>query len=216
MRPDDRSFAGLRTARRVSASHESGAPRPSSGEPAGRAVARPGGLARRIAAMLAQAGASAALIAAYGAPYALRARTLRRRGRPVPTWRLACFAAGLVLLAAAVSPPVGDAADRRLAAHMAEHLALGDLAPLLVVLGLTGPLLAPALRLPGVRRLQVLAHPVAAVALWGGNLYLWHLRFAYEAAIDHDLVHVVEHACFFSCGVILWLALLGPLPKPAW
>src|SRR3954470_8338515 len=93
------------------------------------------------------------LLAAYAVPYGMRARTLRRRGRPVPAWRLACFTAGLVVLAGSVSPPVGEAADSRLAAHMAEHLALGDLAPLLLVLGLTGPLLAPALRLPAVRHL---------------------------------------------------------------
>jgi putative membrane protein len=163
-----------------------------------------------------QACVSVVLIGAYAVAYALRARTLRRRGRRVPVWRLTCFAAGLALLAVAVSPPVDRAADSRLAAHMAEHLAIGDVAPLLVVLGLTGPLLAPVLRLRGVRALQVLAYPVVAVALWAGNLYLWHVRFLYEAAVDHDLIHVAEHACFFAGGTILWLALLGPLPKPAW
>src|SRR3954469_25707282 len=176
-------------------------------------VARPDDLARRIAAMLAQAGVSAALLAAYGAPYALRARTLRRRGRPVPAWRLAAFATALVALAVAVSPPVDAAADRRLSAHMAEHLVIGDLAPLLVVLGLTGPLLAPVLR---VVRIRWLSHPVVAFSLWAADLYLWHLRPAYESALRHDLVHVLEHACFFLAGANLWFALLGPLPKPAW
>src|SRR3954469_6953126 len=142
-------------------------------------VARPDDLARRIAAMLAQAGVSAALLAAYGAPYALRARTLRRRGRPVPAWRLAAFATALVALAVAVSPPVDAAADRRLSAHMAEHLVIGDLAPLLLVLGLTGPLLAPLLPPRGVWRLGGLSHPLIAIALWAANLYLWHLRPAY-------------------------------------
>jgi putative membrane protein len=126
-----------------------------------------------------QACVSVALIGAYAVPYGVRARTLRRRGRPVPAWRLASFGAGLALLVVAVSPPVDRAADRRLTVHMAEHLALGDLVPLLVVLGLTGPLLAPVLRLRAVRPLQALAHPVAAVALWAGDLYAWHLRFSY-------------------------------------
>ena len=163
-----------------------------------------------------QTGISALLVGAYGVPYALRARTLRRRGRPVPAWRCGCFGAGLLVLALAVSPPFGRAADERLSAHMLEHLLIGDVAPLLVVLGLTGPLLAPLLRARGLRAARVLCHPVAAVALWAADLYLWHLRFAYEAAVEHDLVHVLEHACFFVCGAALWLALLGPLPKPAW
>jgi putative membrane protein len=164
----------------------------------------------------AQAGMSGALIAAYAAPYAVRARTLARSGRPVAPWRRACFGAGLVLLAVAVSPPVDVAAGRRLTAHMVEHLVIGDVAPLLIVLGLTGPLLAPVLRVPVVARARALSHPVAALALWAASLYLWHLRPAYEAAVAHDLVHVLEHACFFAFGANLWFALLGPLPKPDW
>jgi putative membrane protein len=165
---------------------------------------------------LAQAGVSFALLGAYAALYVQRARTLRRRGHPVPGWRFAAFAAGLVLLAAATSPAVDAVADERLSAHMIEHLAIGDLAPLLLVLGLTRPLIAPLLRLPGVWRARGLGQPVAAVALWAGTLYLWHLRFAYQAAVDHDLVHALQHACFFAAGANLWFALLGPLPKPAW
>ena len=163
-----------------------------------------------------QAGLSTALLAAYAVPYAVRARTLRRRGRPVPAWRLGCFALAFVLLVFAVSPFVDRAADERLSAHMAEHLLIGDLAPLLLVLAMTGPLLAPVLRLPGVGRLRRLSHPVLALVLWAASLYLWHLRIAYEAAVRHDVIHVLEHACFFAFGVNLWLALLGPLPKPAW
>jgi putative membrane protein len=175
----------------------------------------------RIRAVLAtaswgQAAVSVVLLGAYVTPYALRARTLARRGRPVPPARIACFAAGVTLLIAAVAPPVIGAADERLTAHMLEHLAIGDVAPLLVVLGLTGPMLAPLLRAPALRRARGLTHPVIAVGLWALNLYLWHLRPAYEAAVAHDLVHVLQHACFFAFGLNLWLALLGPLPKPEW
>jgi putative membrane protein len=164
----------------------------------------------------AQAGVSLALVGVYAVPYAVRARTLRARGRGVPAWRLACFGGGLLLLAAAVSPPVDVAADDRLSMHMLEHLVLGDVAPLLLALGLTGPLIAPLLRAPGIWRARWVAHPVVAVALWAGALYAWHLRFAYEAAVQHDLVHVLQHACFFAAGLNLWFALLGPLPKPVW
>src|SRR5215211_5948467 len=98
-------------------------------------------------------------LAAYAVAYGWRARTLARRGRPVPAWRIACFIAGLVVLGAAVSEPVSRLAGERLAAHMAEHLLIADVASLLLVLGLTGPLLAPVLRIPGVDRLRLLGHP---------------------------------------------------------
>src|SRR3954454_19459817 len=156
------------------------------------------------------------LLAAYAVPYILRARTLRRRGRPVPAWRLACFAGAVALLVAATSPPVGRLADRRLSAHMVEHLLIRDLAPPLPGLRCSRPVPAPLLRTPLAERLRVLAHPAVAFSLWAADLYLWHLPFAYEAAVSHDTVHVLQHACFFAFGFNLWLPLFGPLPKPAW
>jgi putative membrane protein len=159
---------------------------------------------------------SVLLLGAYATPYWMRARTLARRGRPVPPARIACFAAGVTLLISAVAPPVIVAAGERLTAHMVEHLVIGDIAPLLVVLGLTGPVLAPLLRPAAMQRARVVAHPVVAVTLWALNLYLWHLRPAYESAVTHDVVHAFQHLCFFAFGANLWLALLGPLPKPEW
>jgi cytochrome c oxidase assembly factor CtaG len=134
----------------------------------------------------------------------------------VPPWRLACFSAAALALIVAVSPLVDREADRNLAAHMLEHVVIGDVAPLLLVLGLSGPLLAPLLRTPAVARLRPLNHPLVAFPLWAAGLYLWHLRIAYEGAVRNDFVHVLEHACFFAFGANLWFALLGPLPKPAW
>src|SRR5215217_826501 len=157
-----------------------------------------------------------AVLAAYAAAYAWRARTLARRGRPVAAWRAACFLAGLVVIGAAVSGPVSRLAGDRLAAHMAEHLLIADLAALLLVLGLTGPLMAPLLRNPILGPLRHLAHPVPALLLWALNLAIWHLPGPHEAAVRHDGVHALQHVLFIGFGVNMWLALLGPLPKPAW
>jgi len=79
-------------------------------------------------------------------PYRARVRVLAKERRAVPGWRQACFASGLIVLAVALSPPVDTLADQLLVAHMAEHLLIGDIASLLLVLGFTGPLLAPVLR----------------------------------------------------------------------
>jgi cytochrome c oxidase assembly factor CtaG len=109
-----------------------------------------------------------------GALYALRVRALARQGRAVPPWRVACFAAG-VLLGVVGLAALGHLGEERFSAHMAEHLLLGDVGALLIVLGLTGPVLAPALRLRGLRWLRALAHPVPALTLWALNLFAWHL-----------------------------------------
>jgi putative membrane protein len=148
--------------------------------------------------------------------YALRARSLERRGKPVPVWRQACFAGGILLLLAALVSPLAEVGGELLAVHMAQHLLLGDLAALLIVLGLTGPLLQPLLAAPGLGWLRALAHPAVALPLWAANLYVWHVPALYQEALTSELVHALEHACFLGFGVAMWMALLGPLPKPAW
>jgi cytochrome c oxidase assembly factor CtaG len=159
---------------------------------------------------------TAAILAGYGAAYLLRVRTLARRGRPVPPWRVTCFVAGLIVLGGAVSGPLADRADERMTAHMAEHLLIADVAALLLVLGLTGPLLAPLLRIRAIAWLRALGQPGVAVVLWAANLVVWHLPVAYEAAVRHDAVHALQHACFLAAGANLWMPLFGPFPKPPW
>ncbi len=149
-------------------------------------------------------------------PYRARVKTLAAQGRSVPDWRQACYGAGLIVLAIALSPPVDNLADQLLIAHMAEHLMIGDFAALLIVLGFTGPLLAPILRLPYLGRLRILAHPVVAVTLWAIDFYVWHLPALYQAALRHDAIHALQHASFLFFGMMMWMGLLGPLPKPAW
>jgi putative membrane protein len=148
--------------------------------------------------------------------YRRRAGRLARDGRPVTRWRQWCFAAGLLILIAAMTTPLGDLADELLVAHMVEHLLIGDIAALLIVLGLTGPMIAPLLRNGAVARLRVFAHPLVAVPVWAIDLYAWHIPALYQAALRSEGIHALEHACFLSAGIAMWMALLGPLPKPAW
>ena len=151
-----------------------------------------------------------------GLLYAKRASVLAARGRPVPVWRQLCFAAGLLTILAAVMPPIGSLADDLVIGHMVEHLMLGDIAALLLVLGLTGPLLQPLLGLPVLRHLRVLVNPLVAFPLWAIDLYFWHIPALYDAAYGGAAIHALEHTMFIFCGCVMWMALLGPLPRPAW
>ena len=141
----------------------------------------------------------------------------RSRGQPVPGWRIALFSLGIALLVVAVASPIARIGEEELFAfHMAQHLLLGDLAPLCLLAGLTGPLLRPLLALPGVMRLRVLANPLVAFPIWTANLVLWHIPAVYEAAVENGAVHALEHVAFFSAGIVLWLPVLETLPAPEW
>ena len=151
-----------------------------------------------------------------GVLYARRVRTLAGTPREVPGWRQACFMSALAIIVLTLTSPIGHVADELFWVHMAEHLLIADIAALLLVLGLTGPVLAPVLRIRALGWLRVFTHPLVALPLWAGDLYLWHLRTLYEGAVDHAWVHALEHGMFVGFGVAMWMALLGPLPRPAW
>jgi putative membrane protein len=154
-------------------------------------------------------------LAIVGLLYARRVRTLAGTGHPVPGWRQACFYAGFVTIAAALTS-LGSASQDLLYMHMIEHLLLGDIAALLIVLGLTGPLLAPVLKIKLFDRLRVLSHPAIAFPLWVIDLYVWHAPALYQAALRHSGVHALQHAMFLAFGINMWMCLVGPLPTPSW
>jgi putative membrane protein len=157
------------------------------------------------------------VLALAGALYWRRARTLARRGRPVPHLRLAAFAAGLLTLFLALESPIDTIGEERLfSVHMFQHLLLGDVGALLLVLGLDGRLLRPLLRFRVVHRLRFLAHPLVALPLWAANFCAWHLSVLFDAALRNDWIHALQHTTFVVCGMLLWAALLEPLPGPAW
>lgn len=157
------------------------------------------------------------LLAIMVVAYFMRVRTLsedpRRR---VSRWRQFSFVCSIVVLVGEPISPLGPWSDESFTAHMSEHLLIGDIAALLMVLGLTGPLIQPLLRNPVIQLIRPLAEPIPAFVLWTLNLYFWHLPFAMDGAINNDYVHVLQHMCFFGAGFNVWMALFGPLPTPEW
>jgi putative membrane protein len=151
---------------------------------------------------------------ALAAVYAKRVRTLRERGSGVAGWRVGLFALGVAFLLAALVSPLDFYAERSFGLHMAQHILLGDLAPLALLGGLTGPVLRPLLRF--VHPLRRIFNPFAALALWALDLYVWHLPYLYEAALRHDSIHALEHACFFTGGILMWVPVLETIPMPEW
>jgi cytochrome c oxidase assembly factor CtaG len=151
-----------------------------------------------------------------GILYWHRAMVLSWDGRSVPAWRQACFASGLGLIAIALFSPIGHISEELVIAHMGEHLLIGDIASLLLVLGLTRSLLQPLLAIRVFNRLQVLTHPAVAFPLWAINLFVWHIPALYQDAYGGAPIHALEHSTFLFFGALMWMPVFGPLPKPDW
>ncbi len=127
--------------------------------------------------------------------------------------RLASFLAGMALILVALVSPVDRLAEQLFFMHMTQHLLLLDLAPILVLLGLTKVILRPATR--RLMRLEQaagpLAHPVFAIGLYVVVMWIWHVPAMYDAALEHSVVHVLEHITFAIAGGLYWWHLLSPI-----
>jgi putative membrane protein len=138
-----------------------------------------------------------------------------RRWRAVgaPVGRLLSFLGGMTLVLVALVSPVDRLAEQLFFMHMVQHLLLIDLAPILVLLGLTKVILRPATR--RLMRLEraagPLAHPVFAIALYVAMMWIWHIPAMYDAALEHPVIHVLEHLAFGIAGGLYWWHLLSPI-----
>lgn len=157
---------------------------------------------------------------------AVYARGLRVTRRPPPWWRVLSFFVGLATIVLALASGLQLLAGDLFSIHMLQHMLLTIVAaPLLLV----GAPVRPLLRgLPLVVRTSVvrplaasrlvrgalhfLRHPLVAVAIYVGGLYLWHWPSLYDAAVENEPLHVLEHTHFFFGALLFWSVVIDPLP----
>jgi cytochrome c oxidase assembly factor CtaG len=148
------------------------------------------------------------LVAALTFLYLRRAREVH-----LGAGRSVSFLGGMLLVLVALCSPVDRLAEQLFFMHMVQHLLLLDLAPILVLLGLTKVLLRPVTR--RLMRLEQaagpLAHPVFAIVLYVSVMALWHVPALYDAALEHPVLHVLEHVTFGIAGGLYWWHLLSPI-----
>jgi cytochrome c oxidase assembly factor CtaG len=150
-----------------------------------------------------------------GAAYLKWWRVARHPGErhPPGLGRLALFAGGLLAILAALVSPIDVLGEQLMVMHMVQHILLLDIAPILLILGLTKVLLRPATRrLQGIeRRAGVVAHPAFAVMAYVGFMWLWHIPAMYDLALRHSGIHALEHVCFAVAGTLYWWHLASPI-----
>ena len=145
------------------------------------------------------------------------------RGRGITPMRVAAFAAGWLVLAAALVSPIDGLGAQLFSAHMLQHELLMVLAaPLLC---LAQPLvawtwaLAPRWR-QGMGRVlhhpawgrawRLLCAPLSAWALHAIVLWAWHAPPLFEQALHHAGWHALQHISFFGSALLFWWAVLRP------
>ncbi|ORV13927.1 cytochrome c oxidase assembly protein [Mycobacterium celatum] len=154
---------------------------------------------------------------------------LRRRGDSWPRGRTISWLLGCAVLLFATSSGVGRYMPAMFSMHMAAHMLLSMLVPVLLVLGAPVSLALRALPPadpPGMRewllaalhsRLsRFLTNPVVATVLFVGGFYGLYLGGIFDAAAGSHIGHLLMNVHFLLSGYLFYWVVIGvdPTPRP--
>ena len=154
--------------------------------------------------------------------YAIGVVRLRRVNRHViGTIEIACFIAGWLTLVIALVSPLHPWGSVLFSAHMTQHELLMLVAAPLLVLGRPMVPFLWAFPKTTARHLSAwtkatawqrvwhaitapfVAWLIHAIVLWG-----WHVPFLFQATLESEWVHALQHASFFGSALLFWWAIL--------
>jgi cytochrome c oxidase assembly factor CtaG len=136
------------------------------------------------------------------------------------------FFLGLAALVIALASGIELLAGDLFSIHMLQHMLLTTVAAPLLMLGapirpllrgLPAPIrrgvVRPLAGSPAMRSLMhVLRHPLVAVGIYVGGLYLWHWPALYDSAVENPALHGLEHAHFLIGALLFWSVVIDPEP----
>ncbi|MGB5149246.1 MAG: cytochrome c oxidase assembly protein [Mycobacterium sp.] len=174
-------------------------------------------------------GTAAILLAAV---YIAGVVRLRRRGDAWPVGRIIAWLFGCAALLFATSSGIGRYMPAMFSMHMAAHMLLSMLVPVLLVLGAPVTLALRALpaagkdRPPGLREWLLAAlhspvskfftYPFVATAIFVAGFYGLYFSGIFEAAAGSHGAHLAMNAHFLLSGYLFYWVVIGidPTPRP--
>jgi cytochrome c oxidase assembly factor CtaG/putative copper export protein len=173
---------------------------------------------------------TAALV--FAGLYLAGVRRLRRRGDAWPRGRTVSWLLGCAVLLFVSSSGMGRYMPAMFSMHMAAHMTLSMLVPILLVLG--GPVGLALRALPAAGRGEppgmrewilaalhsrisaILTNPVVATALFVAGFYGLYLGGLFDVAVGSHIGHVVMNVHFLLSGYLFYWVVIGvdPTPRP--
>jgi putative membrane protein len=163
-------------------------------------------------------------LVASGALYARGTALLWRQagvGHGVRRWQAGSFACGWLVTATALASPLHTLSEQLFWVHMVQHELLMAVAAPLLVLG--RPLVPMLWALPPRARVavgslarhrwwssawRVVSSPLSAWVLQALALWLWHLPVAFQATLDDERIHALQHVTFVATSLLFWWSLV--------
>jgi putative membrane protein len=142
---------------------------------------------------------------------------------PVPSYRRWLFLGGLAAILLALVSPIDTFEGSLFSVHMVQHMLLEFMAAPLLVLAAPITLALRAASPPARHRLVFVLHsppvrwlafPLVTWIVFAAVNWGWHFSSWYDLALQNDLVHYAEHACFLGAALLFWWPAIGPDPQP--
>ena len=142
-------------------------------------------------------------------------------GRGISWFAAAAFAAGWLSLLLALLSPLHPLGEVLFSAHMTQHEILMLVSAPLLALG--RPQIATLWALPGSLRQplagifsegvtgrvwRAVSNPAVAWGIHAIALWIWHIPVLFQATLESDLVHLLQHASFFLSALLFWWAII--------
>lgn len=159
-----------------------------------------------------------AFVLGLGLSYAWVVRSVRAGGGAVPGWKVASFAAGTLVLWAALDWPVGPLGSGYLASvHMAQFLLIALLAPPLLLHGIPGEAYRRLEAWPWLMRpLAVVTHPLVALGLMTTLMGVTHWPRVVDALMATQLGSFTLDMTWLVAGLVFSWPVVAPVPERAW
>lgn len=143
---------------------------------------------------------------------------LRRQGRRWPASRTVAFLSGCAVVAVALLSGVAAHEQRLFSVHVVQHLLLGMVAAVLFALSAPVTLALQAgsrttqrrvLKVLHSRAVSLLTHPVTALVLFGGSLFVLYFSDLYDISLRNQPVHDLVHLHFLLAGLVFFWPVVG-------
>ena len=145
---------------------------------------------------------------------------LRASGTFPPRGQVVCAAAGWLVLVAALVSPLCRLAATLVSAHMVQHMLLVAVAPPLLVLARPLPVMNAALPQGWQSAIVTFctrvacgwrrpSGPLAAGAVYGAAIWLWHVPVIYQAVLLDPALHTFAYAGLIGVSLLYWATVVA-------
>ncbi len=131
---------------------------------------------------------------------------------PIKTGQTIAFLSGMLIMFLSLVSPLDELGDSYLfSAHMVQHLFLTIVGPPLLLLGTPEWMVKKALSNRAIFKVaKVLTYPVVAFVLFNVDFWLWHAPPLYNATLENQGIHILEHLTFIIFSLCYWWPIFSP------